>query len=306
MSFVKNVSVKDIPAVRRTAEEDESTQEFIIRMNTCMFDEVEIANMQAMFDSMKYTNNAYKTFDVKIKKKILNNFINSTSERFRIHQMEIGDLVINGDSDISVYLKLAGIIYVSGGDALKNAKPSGQKLSNALSTAFGMIQKGDKVNSKKVTLSRIISCFPYIACEALKNGYGKIIYPLPYDVYPKCMLAKHFGSIIPKVLLKTSSLDGACCIHALIFVSINTNEDSDSKKMFQKITDTIDSLAIKENRKHKYFDKFGLTTGVYGMKSYSWNYVAWEAFKATRAMLCNTDTSKAKKLLDLAEKWRVE
>lgn len=284
-------------------EENVDAQEFLNRMNSCMFNNDQ---MQAMFDLLKYTNNSYKTFDVKIKNKILKNFKNSSSERFRIHQMEIGDLVIKGDSDISVYLKLAGIIYVSGGDALKIAKPSGQKLLNALGTAFGMIEKGEKVNSKKVTLSRIISCFPYIACEALSNGYGKIpSYPLPYDVYPKCMLAKHFGSIIPKVLFKVFSLEGACCMHALIFVSIHKTEDSDSKKKFQTITETIDSLAIKENRKHKFVDKLGLTTGVYGTQTYCWNYVAWEAFKATREMMCNMDTSIAKELLNLVEEWRI-
>lgn len=56
--------------------------------------------------------------------------------------------------------------------------------------------------------------------EALQNGWGKIEYPLPYEVYPKCMLTKHFASLIPKVLLKSSSPEGACCIHALIFVSM--------------------------------------------------------------------------------------
>lgn len=270
--------------------------------------------LSAMVEMLKYTNeNPFNV--VKMKKKILSNFKNSASARIiQIHKMEIGYpvLVIQGDSDISVYLKLAGIIYVSGGAALDYSETrSGQKLLNALCTAFGMVQKNDKINSKKITLSRIIACFPYIACEAHKNGYGKIPFPFPYSVYPKFMLTIHFGSLIPKELLKTSSPDGACCIHSLIFSAINNdvaykNGATDSADLFKSVLESIESLAIREKRKHKILDlKFeGLTTGVFGGKNYAWNYVAWSAFTKAKELMYEMESNTAKELYNLAEDWR--
>lgn len=74
--------------------------------------------------------------------------------------------------------------------------------------------------------------------------------------------------------------------------------------MFEDI-ESIDSLAIKEKRKHKIFDsKFGLTIGVYGQPSYAWNYIAWEAFKKTREILYESEDDNANELYNRAEIWR--
>lgn len=280
--------------------------------------------MEAIANMVKYTNNSYKTknksfvvptknkpinvptmkktFDVvQIKNKILENFKNSASARLSIQPMEINKLIIKADSRMSIYLQLAGMIYVSQCAVLGTVEPSdGINLLNALVNAFGR----ELVDLKHLcrSISTIVSCFPYIACEAHQNGWGKIECSLPYDDFPKCMLTKHFLSIIPKVLLKSSSPEGACCIHALIFVALQS--EGNAKDIFKSLESAINSLAVGQPKRKQFGRVFDLTIGVFGDPSYGWNDVAWNAFKKTRDILCEREDDKAKELYNLAETWR--